>query len=111
MANPAPELRPIVVGALISLGSIGLLSILLLIQGGDLSAWFPMRWDAEGEATVFGKPATAWRLPVFALFSTIIALGLGWWLREREPFAAQFLAVGVLLIHGLIWVSAITLLW
>jgi hypothetical protein len=83
----------------------------MLIRGGDLPAWFPTRWNAEGDPTVFGTSTTAWRLPVFAFFSTVMALGLGWWLRVREPFAAQFLSVGVLLIHGLIWIGAITLLW
>ena len=111
VANPAPEMRPIVLGALISLGSLVILSLLLLLRGGDLPAWYPTRWNAEGDATVFGTPATVWRLPVFAFFSTVLALGLGWWLRVREPFASQFLAVGVLLIHVLIWVSAITILW
>ena len=111
VANPSPELRPIVVGALISAGSLILLAILTLIRGGDLPAWLPTRWNAEGDPMVFGTSSTAWRLPVFVLFSTVMALGLGWWLRVREPFAAQFLSVGVLLIHGLIWISAITLLW
>jgi hypothetical protein len=100
-----------VLGALISLASLIILSVLLLLRGGDLPAFYPTRLNAEGDATVFGTPATAWRLPVFALFSTILALGLGWWLREREPFASQFLAIGALLIHVLIWVSAITILW
>jgi hypothetical protein len=111
VANPAPELRPIVLGALIALASLVVLSLLILLRGGDLTDWYPIRWNAEGEASVYGTPATVWRLPVFALFSTILALGLGWWLRVREPFASQFLAVGVLLIHVLIWVSAITILW
>jgi hypothetical protein len=111
VANPSPELRPIMVGALISAVSLILLSILMLVRNGELAAWYPTRWNAEGEATVYGTTATAWRLPIFALFTTIMALGLGWWLRAREPFAAQFLAVGTLLIHGLIWISAITLLW
>jgi hypothetical protein len=111
VANPAPEMRPIVLGAFLSLGSLLLLSLLLLLRGGDLDAWYPTRWNAEGDVTVYGTPSTAWRLPVFALFSTILTLGLGWWLRVREPFASQFLAVGVLLIHVLIWVSAITILW
>lgn len=111
MANPSAELRPIMAGALVSIVSLVLLSIVLLLRAGDLGAWNPIRLNAEGDPTVFGTPSAAWRLPVFALFSTIMALGLGWWLRAREPFAAQFLAVGALLIHGLIWVSAITLLW
>lgn len=111
VANPSAELRPIVLGSLIAAGSLFLLSVLLLLRGGELPAWFPTRWNAEGEPTVFGTSATAWRLPVFAFFTSVIALGLGWWLRVREPFATQFLSVGMLLIHGLVWISVITLLW
>ena len=70
-----------------------------------------MHLDAEGVANEFGTSATIWRLPFFAFMSTVAALGLGWWLRSREAFATQYLIVGALLIHGLIWVGTINLLW
>jgi len=67
--------------------------------------------DAEGTTTLFGTTGSIWRLPFFALLSTVMALGLGWWLRARDAYAIQFLVVSALMIHCLVWVGAINLLW
>ena len=71
----------------------------------------PASPDAEGSATSFGTKGALWRLPFFAFASTIMAFGLGWWLRARESYAVQYLTVGALMIHCLVWVGLINLLW
>ncbi len=111
LANPAPEIRPLAIGGIVAVASLVLLSVLVLVRSGSLPAWIPMHLDAEGVATEFGTTATIWRLPFFAFMSTVAALGLGWWLRAREAYATQYLIVGALLVHGLIWVGTINLLW
>ena len=111
LTNPAQELRPLVFGGLVALASMLLLVILVGIRSGSAPAWIPLGLDAEGTPVRYGTTSTIWRLPIFALFSTIMALGVGWWLRTREPFAVQFLAVGALMIHGIVWIGVITLLW
>lgn len=111
LANPAPEIRPLAIGGIAALASLLLLCILVLVRSNSLAAWIPMHLDAEGTADEYGTMATIWRLPFFALMSTLAAMGIGWWLRSREAYATQFLIVGALLIHGLIWVGAINMLW
>jgi hypothetical protein len=110
-ANPAPELRPLVLGGLVAVGSLILLSILVLIRSGSTGDWIPLHLNAEGTPTGFGTKGALWRFPFFAFLTTVMAFGLGWWLRTREAYAVQYLVVGTLLIHCLIWVGAINLLW
>ena len=111
LANPSPEMRPLLLHGILAAASLIVLSLLIAIRSGSAPAWIPLHLDAEGTPTLFGTKSAVWRLPVFALFATIMALGLGWWLRIREGFAVQFLAVGTLMIHGIVWVGVITLLW
>ena len=110
-ANPAPESRPLIMGGLVAVASLVLLSILVLIRSGSTGDWVPLHLNAEGTPTGYGTTGTLWRLPFFALLATVMAFGLGWWLRAREAYAVQYLVVGALLVHGLIWVGAINLLW
>jgi hypothetical protein len=110
-ANPSPELRPIVMGGVVALASLVLMSIMILIRSGSITDYIPLHVDAEGTTTMFGTKGSIWRLPFFALLSTVMALGLGWWLRTRDAYAVQFLVVGALMVHCLIWVGAINLLW
>lgn len=110
-ANPTPEFRPLMMGGLVAVVSLILLSILVLARSGSAGDWIPLHLNAEGTPTGFGTTATLWRLPFFALLATIMAFGLAWWLRAREAYAVQYLVVGALLIHCLIWVGAINLLW
>ena len=110
-SNPSPELRPIVLAGIAALASLVLMSIMILIRSGSVTDYLPLHLDAEGTTTVFGTKGSIWRLPFFALLSTVMALGLGWWLRVRDAYAVQFLAVGALMIHCLVWVGAINLLW
>lgn len=110
-ANPAPEYRPLVMGGVVAVASLALLSILVLVRSGSAGDWIPLHLNAEGTPTGYGTTSTLWRLPFFALLSTVMAFGLGWWLRAREAYAVQYLVVGALLIHCLIWVGAINLLW
>ena len=111
LAHPAAEVRPLVIGGAAALGSLVMLSVLILLRSGSAGVWLPMHLDAEGTVTEYGSTSAIWRLPFFALMSTIMALGLGWWLRARESFAAQYLVVGALMVHAIIWVGTITLLW
>lgn len=111
LANPSPEMRPILLGGILASASLIFLALVIAIRSGSAPVWIPLHLDAEGAPTVFGSKSTVWRLPVFALFTTIMALGLGWWLRIRERFAVQFLAVGALMVHGIVWVGVIRLLW
>lgn len=111
IANPSPELRPLMMGAVIALGSLVLLSILILVRSDSAGTWIPLHLDAEGTPASYGNEAALWRLPFFALVATVMAFGLGWWLRAREAYAVQFLVIGALLIHSLIWVGIINLLW
>jgi hypothetical protein len=110
-ANPSPELRPIVMGGVVALASLVLMSIMILIRSGSITDYIPLHVDAEGTTTMFGTKGSIWRLPFFALLSTVMALGLGWWLRTRDAYAVQFLVVSALMVHCLIWVGAINLLW
>ena len=111
IANPSPELRPLMMGAVIALGSLVLLSILILVRSDSAGTWIPLHLDAEGTPVSYGNEAALWRLPFFALVATVMAFGLGWWLRAREAYVVQFLVIGALLIHSLIWVGIINLLW
>lgn len=111
ISNPAPEMRPLVLGAIAAGASLLLLSLLILVKSGSLGTWIPLHLDAEGTATAYGSKGALWRLPFFALFTTIMAFGLGWWLRARESYAVQYLTVGALMVHSLIWVGVVTLLW
>lgn len=111
LMNPAADTRPLSIGLAAALGSLLLLAILVLIRSGSTDAWIPLHLNAEGVPVGYGSKSAIWRLPFFALLTTIMAFGIGWWLRTREPFAAQYLVVGTLLIHGLIWVGTIRLLW
>jgi hypothetical protein len=111
IANPAPEVRPLVLGGLAALGSLVLLTILILVRSGSAGDWVPLHLDAEGTPTSYGSQGALWRLPFFALFTTLMTFGLGWWLRARESYAVQFLIVGALIVHSLIRVGAINLLW
>ncbi|HET7054896.1 MAG TPA: hypothetical protein VFI12_00465, partial [Thermomicrobiales bacterium] len=110
-ANPAPEVRPLMMGGLAAVASLILLSILVLVKSGSMPGLIPLHLNAEGTTTLFGTKGSVWRLPFFALLTTIMAFGLGWWLRTRDAFAVQYLVVGALMIHCLIWVGAINLLW
>jgi hypothetical protein len=110
-ANPSPEMRPIVMGGIAALVSLVLMSIMILIRSSSITNYIPLHLDAEGTTTVFGSKGSIWRLPFFALLSTLMALGLGWWLRARDAYAVQFLIVGALMVHCLVWVGAINLLW
>jgi hypothetical protein len=110
-ANPAPEVRPLMMGGLAAVASLVLLSILVLVKSGSMPDLIPLHLNAEGTTTVFGTKGSIWRLPFFALLTTLMAFGLGWWLRTRDSFAVQYLVVGALMIHCLIWVGAINLLW
>jgi hypothetical protein len=110
-ANPSPELRPIVMGGIAAFVSLLLMSIVILVRSGSITDYIPLHLDAEGTTTLFGTKGSIWRLPFFALLSTVMALGLGWWLRTRDAYAVQFLVVGTLMVHCLIWVGAINLLW
>jgi hypothetical protein len=110
-ANPAPEFRPLMMGGLAAATSLVLLSILILVRSGSADDWIPLHLNAEGTPTGFGTTGALWRLPFFALLTTVMAFGLGWWLRAREAYAVQYLVVGALLVHCLIWVGAINLLW
>lgn len=111
LANPTADMRPLVLGGGAALGSLLLLSILILVRSGSADVWLPMHLNAEGTPTVYGTTSAIWRLPFFALMTTVMAVGLGWFLRLKEPFAAQYLVVGALLVHVIIWVGTITLLW
>lgn len=111
LVNPAAEMRPLAIGGIAALASLLLLSILILVRSGSVDVWIPLHLNAEGEPTGYGTRAALWRLPFFAFLTTVMALGVGWWLRTREAFATQYLIVGALLIHGLLWVGAINLLW
>jgi hypothetical protein len=111
ISNPAPEMRPLVLGAIASIASLLLLSVLILVRSSSIGTWIPLHLDAEGAVTAYGSKAAIWRLPFFALFATIMAFGLGWWLRARESYAVQYLAVGALMVHLLIWVGVVNLLW
>jgi len=110
-ANPSPELRPIMMGGIAALASLVLMSIMILVRSGSVTDYIPLHLDAEGTTTLFGTTGSIWRLPFFALLSTVMALGLGWWLRARDAYAVQFLVVSALMIHCLVWVGAINLLW
>jgi hypothetical protein len=98
-------------GSVAAIASLLVLSILILVRSGSVGNWIPLHLDAEGSATSYGSKAALWRLPFFALFATIMAFGLGWWLRARESFAVQYLTIGALMIHLLIWVGVVNLLW
>lgn len=111
LANPAADQRAVVMGALSLVASLVLMLIVIAIRYGSAPDWLPVDLDAEGSVVMLGTKSVIWRLPVFALFSSVMALGLGWWLRMREPFAAEFLAISALMINGIIWVGIITLLW
>jgi hypothetical protein len=111
ISNPAPELRPLVLGAIAAGASLLLLSVLILVRSGSVGIWIPLHLDAEGTATAYGSTGALWRLPFFALFATIMAFSLGWWLRARESYAVQYLTVGALMVHLLIWVGVLNLLW
>jgi hypothetical protein len=111
LANPAADQRAIMLGGLGVVASLILMLIVIAIRYGSAPDWIPVDMDAEGAVTMFGTKSAIWRLPVFAFFSSIMVLGLGWWLRAREPFAAEFLAISALMINGIIWVGVITLFW
>jgi hypothetical protein len=98
-------------GGLAATASLILLSILVLVRSGSMPDLIPLHLNAEGATTLFGTKGSVWRLPFFALLTTIMAFGLGWWLRTRDAFAVQYLVVGALMVHLLIWVGAINLLW
>ena len=111
LTHPAPELRPLVLGGALAVASLLLLAILVLVRSGSLDAYIPLYLDAEGTPTTYGEKSAIWRLPFFALVATLMMFGLGWWLRVREAYAVQYLVVGALLVHLLIWVGIINLLW
>ena len=111
LAKPEEDQRAVMLGAMAALASIVLLSLLILIRSGSAPDWIPINFDAEGNVQTFGTTATIWRMPIFAFFSSAIALGLAWYLRRREPFAAQFLGVAALMVNAIVWVGVITLLW
>lgn len=109
--HATPEYRPLMMGGLASVVSLVLLAILILVRTDAAGDWIPLHLNAEGTPTGFGSTGTLWRLPFFALLTTITTFGLGWWLRAREAYAVQYLVVGALMVHCLIWVGAINLLW
>ncbi|HQY30539.1 MAG TPA: hypothetical protein PK691_04605, partial [Thermomicrobiales bacterium] len=111
LTNPRADERALMYGITAAGASLVLLLLMIAIRYGSAPDWIPVDINAEGTVLTFGTKAAIWRLPVFALFSSLMALGLAWWLREREPFATQFLAVGAIMINIIVWVGAITLLW
>jgi hypothetical protein len=111
IANPAPEVRPLVMGGLAALASLVVLSILILLRSGSVDDWIPLHLNAEGTATSYGSKGALWRLPFFALLATVMTFGLAWWLKARESYAVQYLIVGALIVHSLVWVGALNLLW
>ena len=111
LVNPTPENRSLAFGGLAAAASLIVLVLLILIRHGSAPAWIPIHLNAEGTPVRFGTTNAIWRLPVFALFASGMAFGLGYALRKREPFAVEFLAVGTIMIHVIVWVAVITLLW
>lgn len=76
----------------------------------DLPSRIPLHFNQGGAADRFGSPAEVFIIPAIGLLALIVntSLGVPIYLRERLP--AYLLWSGAILVQGLLWVAAVTLL-
>lgn len=97
--------------ALLLLG-VNLLSVLIMalltgIRIGSLPPEILLRFDAAGNASLWGPPSVLWRLPLMSFFLTVMFLVVSWFLHPIDRFAARF-ALGAAIAAQLVaWVAVI----
>ncbi len=100
------------------LGAVGasLFSLLMMTatvasRADALPDWVVLHLDAAGNPDHWGTTSTVWRLPLMTAMVTLGSLIGALFIGRRDPFAARFLAVSVLLIHLLAWIGLVRILW
>ena len=68
------------------------------------------RLGADGSPSVIGSASAVWQVPFVATMLALITIGTGLLVARRDRFAARFVLGSGILVQGLIWVAAITLL-
>ena len=91
----------------VNLLSVLLMALLLGLRLGSLPPEILLRFDAAGNANLWGPPSVLWRLPLMSLFLTVMFLAVSWFLHPIDRFAARF-ALGAAIAAQLVaWVAVI----
>jgi hypothetical protein len=90
----------------INVASVLVMALLLAVRMGGISSPTVIRLDAAGNPDVWGAPSVLWRLPVMALFITIMFLVVAWFLHPIDRFAGRF-ALGAAFVSQLVTWAAI----
>jgi hypothetical protein len=80
-------------------------------RSDSLPAWIPIHLNAAGDVDRWGTASTVWRLPLMTAMLTLATFVGALFVSRRDPFAARFLLVSVLLIHMLAWIGLVRILW
>ena len=100
------EAGPIGVATVVASGSLLLLALFMLIRSGSVDPWHVARLNAAGEPSLWASTDALWRIPLLLLFATVAGAMVAFRLRAVDAFAARFVSVTVLMLHGLGWVAA-----
>jgi hypothetical protein len=91
----------------INVVSVLAMALLLAARLGGIPSPTVIRLDAAGNPDLWGPPSVLWRLPVMALFITIMFVVVAWFLHPIDRFAARFALGAAVVAHLVAWAAVI----
>lgn len=84
---------------------LAVMALLLATRMPDLAPSQVLHLDASGRPDLWGPPRVLWRIPLLVAMTTLLNLGLAWWISRFDRFAARFLLAAALVVQLVAWVA------